>query len=135
MIDEIRANAVHEPNTGCLIFVGPWQSRGYGIFRKCLVHRVIFEAERGEIPEGMTVDHRCKVKACINPDHLEVVTRAENTIRAHDGVRWRACHRGHDLTDPANILLAVRKDGREHRQCKACHAMHPGRTRVRKAER
>jgi hypothetical protein len=142
LAEKLERMTAPEPNTGCLIFTGTWQSRGYGMVNlglgsgeRLLAHRAAWEQAHGPVPEDMTIDHLCGVKACVNPDHMEIVSRVENTIRAHLGVRWTRCHRGHDLTNPANLLIAVRKDGRQHRQCAACHAMHQGRTRVRKAER
>lgn len=46
-----------------------------------MAHRVAYELWVGPIPEGMELDHRCKVRACINPAHLEPVTHAENMRR------------------------------------------------------
>lgn len=124
MIEAIHEKSVPEPNTGCLIFVGPWQSRGYGILKKKLVHRVAFEAAGGVIPEGMTIDHLCGVKCCVNPEHMEVVTRCENTRRAHEGVFSDFCKRGHDMNDPANIYFSKKQDGRIVRGCKGCADFH-----------
>ena len=49
--------------------------------RAVILHRVVYEQARGPIPTGLTVDHLCFNKKCINIDHLELVTRAENTRR------------------------------------------------------
>lgn len=52
-------------------------------------HRVVYEHHRGPIPEGMVIDHLCRTKACVNPDHLEVVTQPENARRIDRvGRRW-----------------------------------------------
>jgi hypothetical protein len=48
-------------------------------------HRTMYRKHKGEIPEGMQIDHLCRVRACINPDHLEVVTRSENARRGLAG--------------------------------------------------
>lgn len=54
-------------------------------------HRVTYEHHRGSIPEGMVIDHLCRVKSCVNPDHLEVVTQSENCRRIDRvGRRWVA---------------------------------------------
>lgn len=56
-------------------------------------HRVTYEHHRGAIPVGLVIDHLCRVKACCNPDHLEVVTQTENCARIerdHMGQRWLA---------------------------------------------
>lgn len=75
--------------SGCWLWRGA-RARGYGHFcvdkrRVRGAHRVSYETLRGPIPEGMQIDHLCRVRNCINPAHLEVVTQAENTARAWAG--------------------------------------------------
>ena len=72
--------------TGCLVWTRAIQTKGYGSVcvgrgRTALAHRVAWESARGPIPEGLTIDHLCGVKRCVNPDHMEVVTRGGNTRR------------------------------------------------------
>lgn len=77
--------------TGCWIWQGSRTTAGYGNcylrqipFRRAIqhyVHRFVFEALRGPIPEGLQIDHLCRVRACCNPNHLEPVTHAENGRR------------------------------------------------------
>jgi len=89
--------------TGCLEWTGARQSAGYGHLgittpsgvRWFLVHRVIYEAQSGPIPEGMTLDHLCLNIICANVAHLEVVTASENLRRAAAHRRPDACPRGH----------------------------------------
>lgn len=72
---------------GCWLWTGyVMKSTGYGQIgvgqRLVLTHRASYEAHVGPIPRGLHVDHLCRVRRCINPDHLEAVTQAENNRRA-----------------------------------------------------
>ena len=73
---------------GCWMWTGAVESNGYGRFRADMkrtgVHRYSYELLVGPIADGMTIDHPCRVKRCVNPDHLEVVTGRENTRRRED---------------------------------------------------
>lgn len=61
------------------------------------VYRFYYEYWVGPIPEGMEIDHLCRNRNCINPTHLEVVTRGENMRRAHIAAGWDThCRRGHE---------------------------------------
>lgn len=83
-------------------------------------HRVSFEHYKHPIPQGLTLDHLCRVTRCVNPDHLEPVTQRENllrglTIQARNAKKKR-CDHGHWL-EGHNLIH--RKDGKG-RQCRAC---------------
>jgi len=77
---------------------------GYGkltsLGRYWRAHRFVWEALVGPIPEGMVIDHLCKNTSCVNPDHLEPVTAAENLHRGEsiqaNFARNRLCPRGHE---------------------------------------
>ena len=77
-------------------------------------HRIIYEVLVGPIPDGLVVDHLCRNKLCVNPDHLEPVTWAENIrrgIHTNQYAKQVTCIRGHDFD-------YITPDGR--RQCKTC---------------
>lgn len=109
------------PATDCIVWTGAQNSKGYG----CLVidgvgqlaHRVAWEDVNGPIPDGMTIDHLCRVRCCVNADHMEVVTVAENNRRKRRarGV-GDVCKHGHRLDSPDAIY--VRKSGAT--ECRAC---------------
>ena len=84
-----------DTGSGCWVWMAALNRRGYGIWgwqgRTVLVHRVAYEVLTGQrIPEGLTIDHLCGVKRCVNPDHMEVVTRGENTRRYYRQGAYRA---------------------------------------------
>lgn len=73
-------------NNGCWIWNGAIHKSGYGQIKwegkSTVAHRVIYTIFKGEIPKGLVIDHLCNIKKCVNPEHLEAVTYAENTQRA-----------------------------------------------------
>jgi hypothetical protein len=86
-VAHVRAKiAPPDPTTGCWLWLGARSRAGYGCVRCGRVirgaHRVVFEMFRGPIPEALPLDHLCRVRNCVCPQHLEVVTQAENNIRA-----------------------------------------------------
>lgn len=105
----------------CWIWTGARTGSGYGNFRVgdtvVVAHRYAWENLVGPIPEGMVLDHLCRVRCCVNPEHLEVVTVAENTLRGMSPAtvtyRTDICRRGHDMKQTARI-----RSGR--RSCYAC---------------
>lgn len=84
------------PLTGCWFWYGAHNKPGYGSFavvataadlRVVSAHRVAYEMEIGAIPPRMTLDHTCRNPACINPEHMDVVTIEENIRRAQEAHR------------------------------------------------
>ena len=121
-LEWLMARIAPEPNSGCWLWLGTCCREGYGRIevdrygdrKRVLAHRVMYEFHRGPIPPGLQIDHLCRVTCCVNPDHLEPVTPAENRIRALPA-RGRECRRGHAFT-PENTYF--RRDGR--RRCRIC---------------
>lgn len=121
---------VPEPNTGCWLWLRSLASGGYGQTTtgwrtrsgqrsEVLAHRVSYILLCGPIPEDMHIDHLCRQRTCVNPDHMEVVTLGENVLRG-DGLSARAarrthCNYGHEFT-PENTYHPKR-GGRACRQC------------------
>lgn len=92
----------------------------YGVFyaagsKQVYAHRWIYEQKVGSIPPGYEVDHTCRIPLCVNPDHLEAVTSAENERRT----RLDVCRSGrHDLTVPGNQRWDPQGRRRGCRPCK-----------------
>ena len=92
---------------GCWVWQSATTQKGYGTFKwrsTCKsVHRWVWLLTVGPVPEGLEFDHLCRVRACCNPDHLELVTHAENMARAkcragtdnHNGAKTH-CPQGHE---------------------------------------
>jgi hypothetical protein len=118
---------------GCWLWTGP-TDRGYGRMhysgRKAICHRLTFEHFREPIPPGLEIDHLCRVRNCVNPWHLEVVSHHENMHRGkapnilcnHRG----RCRRGHSLAS------AYVHDGK--RYCRECGAIRSREYRARRRE-
>lgn len=124
----------------CWLWTGAKGARGYGNFkpigrRTVVVHRYAYEQFVGPIPEGLTIDHLCRVRNCVNPAHLEAVTSRENILRGESvsaqAARRTHCPRGHAY-DAENTYRT--KLG--HRSCRACHRLDQRERQARKrAER
>jgi hypothetical protein len=85
-LERFLALAVPEPNSGCWLWSGAANNKGYGQFVWCkgrlkLSHRAAYEHFVGPIPDGLVVDHLCRNTYCCNPQHLEPVTQHENWRR------------------------------------------------------
>lgn len=85
-----------DPSEPCWLWTGALQANGYAAFRvggkTVRGHRYIFETLRGDIPDGLELDHLCRRRSCCNPAHMEPVTRSENLKRSplvmERGRRW-----------------------------------------------
>jgi len=117
--EKIYEKCTFIPDTGCWLWTGSIVTRGYGSIhingKPRRTHRVMYEARIGKIPEGLVLDHKCRVTGCCNPDHLEPVTVRENTIRGFGPTSQNAkkthCHMGHLLAGD-NLARPHRKTGR-----------------------
>lgn len=106
-----------DPKTGCWIWTGSTTPGGYGQIgmgsmtdgsrRLMAAHRVAYEIFIGQIPEDYQLDHLCRNRACIFPNHLQPVTQQENIRRGDGGAFWAAktqCPHGHPY-DAANTAI------------------------------
>lgn len=125
------------PECGCWVWTGVCIN-GYGQFwdgqkgRKA--HRWAYEHFVGPIPDGLHLDHKCRVRPCVNPDHLRPVTNKENILcgisfSAVNAVKTHCAH-GHEFT-PENTYYTkmVGREGR--RACRACNARNARNLRKR----
>lgn len=133
-LERFMAKYMPEPMSGCWLWIGAMTAKGYGSFwangKSCRAHRWSYRHRNGPIPKGMTLDHLCRVRSCVNPDHLEVVSNRENIQRGipNNGNRARThCIHGHPLSG-ANLYTT--KQG--YRQCRACNNRRHKERRQRK---
>lgn len=118
------ASKINDTGT-CWLWTGATNGKGYGSVgilgsgTSALAHRHVYELLVAEIPDGLALDHLCMVKSCVNPEHLEPVTREENASRYARTITH--CAKGHELAGD-NLVTLTRKSGTVRRVCRACRA-------------
>ena len=117
-----------EITDGCWKWLRCKGKDGYGRFhvyendrrKQVLAHRLAYELVKGSIPSGLTIDHLCRNRFCVNPENLEAVSHRENTLRGNGKTAKQArqteCKRGH-LFNESNTRII-----NGHRFCGACDA-------------
>ena len=112
--------------SGCWLWISATDKDGYGVIgvkgKQKRAHRLSYELYIGKIPDGLCIDHKCRVRCCVNPSHLEAVTNGENIRRGNTGKHSSSfqrnkthCVRGHEFTKENTFL---RND--KYRICIAC---------------
>ena len=131
----VRERIYHAPANAvmpgdCHLWMGVRKNNGYGIYYGVIgwrdagryvqryAHRLSYLIHRGPIPDGLDIDHLCRTPACVNPDHLEAVTRRENVLRGDTITARNAaktdCPQGHAYDGPNTHHRA------SGRSCRAC---------------
>ena len=114
---------VDKRDDGCWEWTAYRMKNGYGTLRVAtkgwLAHRFAYQEFVGPIPDGLEIDHLCRNRACVNPDHLEAVDHRTNLMR---GNTWAAanakkthCVNGHEFDEENTLIVPL------GRNCRACH--------------
>lgn len=139
----IVAKIAVDATTGCWLWTAAVDDDGYGRVswerRNRKAYRIVWTLLRGPIPSGLEPDHQCRVRLCVNPDHLELVTHAVNVARGHLGQTLRlkfsaprTCPQNHPIVG-RNLIVSTTKAGHPNRKCRACANAAAARSRGRQA--
>lgn len=136
---------VHKAPSGCWEWTGGLDPNGYGKWswqgKTIATHRLSYWVHAGPIPEGAVLDHLCRNRKCCNPEHLQPISIAENTLRGESDAAKnkykQTCGKGHPLVGEN---LYVRPDT-QARMCRTCmrqatqryHHRHPDKATARVA--
>ena len=126
-------------DSGCIEWIASTDGTGYGKFmaepghngRMTQAHRWSYEYHVGPIPDGLQLDHLCRNRACVNPDHLEPVSQRENLLRGVGATAMNArkthCPEGHRYAGP-NLYVNPTTGSR---LCRTCRREHDRKRRPR----
>ncbi len=122
-----------EPNSGCWLWTGSISPNGYAVFwyrnkKNWTGHRYAYTSFKGPVPTGLDLDHKCRVRRCVNPDHLEPVTRLENLIRGDTKIgrsKRPHCPHGHEWNEKTT---RINRDGSRH--CRECFRLREAARRL-----
>lgn len=113
----------------CWFWIGAKASNGYGQMqasgRVQQAHRVSYQLFIGEIPTGLTLDHICMKKDCVNPKHLRPMTMVENSRIGNRFTARKACHKGHVFIESNTYIY------RGYRCCRLCKKTRDALYRIR----
>lgn len=124
--DLFWSRCIPEPNSGCWLWIGYVRPDGYGVLNVNnsikRAHRLSYAALVGPLDVDLVIDHRCRVRSCCNPAHLEQVTDKVNVSQRGNSIaamraRQTSCVNGHVFT-PENTFTRPQRPGT--RECRDC---------------
>lgn len=128
LLPRLMPKVTVNPQTGCWVWNGYRNDDGYGQIDwgglRWLTHRATYTDQRGPIPDGMTLDHTCRNRACCNPWHLEVAEQRVNLYRGDSFVGLNArkthCPQGHPYDEENTVVRYQPHKNAMARFCRAC---------------
>lgn len=131
-----------ELKTPCWWWVCTINKKGYAKFlangKVVRAHKFLYEKMVGKVPVGLILDHKCRVRHCVNPDHEEPVTPKENTRRGvvaqvvgQRGRDMTHCKKGHAFNEN-NTYHGVWKNGGKYRACRTCKRITMAKLRIKR---
>ena len=116
------------PESGCWIWMGALRTGGYAHVswggKLVAVHRLLYEIEHGVIPAGLVSDHLCRVRSCVNPYHIELVSSRINILRGVGPAAKLAarscCGHGHEFSEHNTYVVHESSRANPRRKCRAC---------------
>lgn len=134
--EAVMAKTIRDTNN-CWLWIGMIDKDGYGIaswrHQNKKAHRMSYLDFYGEIDSKLVIDHLCRVRSCVNPTHLELVTTRENALRGYSPVginhKKTHCSKGHEYTD--DNLWIGKSRGNPERMCKTCCSLRHKNSRVK----
>lgn len=127
--DRFEAKYIKAPS-GHWIWTAHTLPNGYGQIDKIYAHRLSHQLYIGNIPDGLVIDHLCRVRNCVNPMHLQAVPQGVNVRRgsaplavarsnSRRGAARTHCPHGHEYNE-SNTLYETKKNGNVMRRCRTC---------------
>lgn len=119
---------IKKVESGCWEWTGHIHVSGYGEFytngKRIRAHRYSCELFKKKIPFGKVIDHLCRNRKCVNPDHLEIVSIYENSTRGEGvgakALRMTSCAKGHEFNEINTWYRPVKNSSRFWRVCRIC---------------
>ena len=144
-LERVARNIVID-EVGCWLWTGRLSNERYAQFTVTQTgyptvtlsgHKVSYELHNGRVPDGMVLDHLCRTRHCVNPDHLEVVRQRVNTLRSPIALgsinaAKTHCPQGHPYSPENTYVYRLKTRSTTTRTCKTCRAEQRRRWLARK---